>query len=151
MGIEPTNHMISMRLNGFEDRGLHQQSKHFQIEIPNVVARTNFDLTQRPRYILAFSTAQSNFPRTVDSSEARKVGCARYSEYNRWLVHFLRIPRVSLQSITALIMGRENARESGQGTYLNGHVEPTESGFCDLLSKPDGRLAVDSGASNVSI
>jgi hypothetical protein len=32
MGIEPTNHMISMRLNGFEDRGQHQLSKHFRIE-----------------------------------------------------------------------------------------------------------------------
>ena len=31
MGIEPTNHMISMRLNGFEDRGRHQPSKHFQM------------------------------------------------------------------------------------------------------------------------
>ena len=32
MGIEPTNHMISMRLYGFEDRGQHQLSKHFQFE-----------------------------------------------------------------------------------------------------------------------
>ena len=32
MGIEPTNHMISMRLNGFEDRGRHQPSKHFQMK-----------------------------------------------------------------------------------------------------------------------
>jgi len=32
MGIEPTNHMISMRLNGFEDRGRHQPSKHFQLK-----------------------------------------------------------------------------------------------------------------------
>ena len=30
MGIEPTDHMISMRPSDFEDRGLHQQSKHFQ-------------------------------------------------------------------------------------------------------------------------
>ena len=29
MGIEPTNHMISMRLNGFEDRARHQPTKHF--------------------------------------------------------------------------------------------------------------------------
>ena len=29
MGIEPTDHMISMRPSDFEDRGLHQQSKHF--------------------------------------------------------------------------------------------------------------------------
>ncbi len=38
MGIEPTDHMISMRPNGFEDRDLHQQSKHFRF-IP--VALTN--------------------------------------------------------------------------------------------------------------
>ena len=31
MGIEPTDHMISMRPNGFEDRDLHQQSKHFHL------------------------------------------------------------------------------------------------------------------------
>ena len=31
MGIEPTNHMISMRLNGFEDRARHQPTKHFQV------------------------------------------------------------------------------------------------------------------------
>ena len=30
--FEPTNHMISMRLNGFEDRGRHQPSKHFQLK-----------------------------------------------------------------------------------------------------------------------
>ena len=29
MGIEPTNRMFSIRLNGFEDRGLHQQCFHF--------------------------------------------------------------------------------------------------------------------------
>jgi hypothetical protein len=31
MGIEPTDHMISMRSNSFEDYGPHQQYKHFQI------------------------------------------------------------------------------------------------------------------------
>ena len=31
MGIEPTDHVISTRPDGFEDRGLHQQSKHFRI------------------------------------------------------------------------------------------------------------------------
>lgn len=29
MGIEPTDHMISMRSDSFEDYGLHQQNKHF--------------------------------------------------------------------------------------------------------------------------
>ncbi len=29
MGIEPTGHMISIRPDGFEDRGRHQPSKHF--------------------------------------------------------------------------------------------------------------------------
>ena len=32
MGIEPTDHMISMRPSDFEDRGLHQQSKHFRYQ-----------------------------------------------------------------------------------------------------------------------
>ena len=32
MGIEPTDHMISMRSNSFEDYGPHQQYKHFRIE-----------------------------------------------------------------------------------------------------------------------
>ena len=31
MGIEPTDHVISTRPDGFEDRGLHQQSKHFRV------------------------------------------------------------------------------------------------------------------------
>ena len=35
MGIEPTNHMISMRLNGFEDRARHQPTKHFQQNVHN--------------------------------------------------------------------------------------------------------------------
>ena len=34
MGIEPTDHMISMRPSDFEDRGLHQQSKHFHYHLP---------------------------------------------------------------------------------------------------------------------
>ncbi len=29
MGIEPTNRMFSIRLNGFEDRGPHQGNYHF--------------------------------------------------------------------------------------------------------------------------
>ena len=39
MGIEPTDHMISMRPNGFEDRDQHQLSKHFHLffrQIPEV-------------------------------------------------------------------------------------------------------------------
>jgi hypothetical protein len=31
MGIEPTDHMISMRSDSFEDYGLHQQNKHFRL------------------------------------------------------------------------------------------------------------------------
>ena len=31
MGIEPTDHMISIRPNGFEDRDQHQLSKHFHV------------------------------------------------------------------------------------------------------------------------
>ena len=31
MGIEPTDHMISIRPNGFEDRDQHQLSKHFRV------------------------------------------------------------------------------------------------------------------------
>ena len=31
MGIEPTDHVISTRPDGFEDRGRHQPSKHFRI------------------------------------------------------------------------------------------------------------------------
>ncbi len=30
MGIEPTNRMFSIRLNGFEDRGPHQGNDHFR-------------------------------------------------------------------------------------------------------------------------
>ena len=31
MGIEPTDHMVDMRPNGFEDRGRHQPYKHFLV------------------------------------------------------------------------------------------------------------------------
>lgn len=31
MGIEPTDRMISIRPDGFEDRGRHQPCKHFRL------------------------------------------------------------------------------------------------------------------------
>ncbi len=31
MGIEPTNRMLYMQLNGFEDRARHQPEIHFQV------------------------------------------------------------------------------------------------------------------------
>ncbi len=40
MGIEPTDHMISIRPNGFEDRDQHQLSKHFQIRFAKIILYT---------------------------------------------------------------------------------------------------------------
>ena len=39
LGIEPTDHMISMRSDSFEDYGLHQQYKHFR-RLPNLACST---------------------------------------------------------------------------------------------------------------
>ena len=33
MGIEPTNRMISIQSNGFEDRAQHQLTKHFRVNL----------------------------------------------------------------------------------------------------------------------
>ena len=50
MGIEPTDHMISIRPNGFEDRGLHQQSKHFRVEQREAQIVTKFDGRRYDRF-----------------------------------------------------------------------------------------------------
>ena len=37
MGIEPTDRMFFIRPNGFEDRGPHQECKHFQLVSPGTI------------------------------------------------------------------------------------------------------------------
>ena len=47
MGIEPTDRMLNMRPNGFEDRGHHQACEHFRGDLPVVIVSPAM-LGQRP-------------------------------------------------------------------------------------------------------
>lgn len=47
MGIEPTDRMISIRPDGFEDRGQHQLCIHFQIKTEKRFANSTTLLGQR--------------------------------------------------------------------------------------------------------
>ena len=56
MGIEPTDHMISIRPNGFEDRDQHQLSKHFRVHYSR---RVSLHSNCRPHYPADFTLGNS--------------------------------------------------------------------------------------------
>ena len=58
MGIEPTDHMISMRPYGFEDRDQHQLSKHFRFIFSAVPRLIDSNVTELARV----STADLLYP-----------------------------------------------------------------------------------------
>ena len=84
MGIEPTDHMISMQPYGFEDRGRHQPNKHFHIFVCSAIERLwtclKVHLSRRPTTRFTFRERATNgknrfYTRTYHVIYPQSFGC----------------------------------------------------------------------------